>query len=61
MFLYAVFYFTSKLHITKFVSALLYFGYTTIMTLAFFVLTGTMGFYSCYWFVRKIYASVKVD
>jgi transmembrane 9 superfamily protein 2/4 len=25
------------------------------------VLTGTIGFYACFWFVRKIYASVKID
>jgi hypothetical protein len=25
------------------------------------VLTGTIGFYACYWFVRTIYASVKID
>eukprot|EP01096_Ripella_sp_DP13-Kostka_P010328 TRINITY_DN4044_c0_g1_i1.p1 TRINITY_DN4044_c0_g1~~TRINITY_DN4044_c0_g1_i1.p1 ORF type:complete len:653 (-),score=306.02 TRINITY_DN4044_c0_g1_i1:177-2075(-) len=60
MFLYSIFYFMTKLHITSFVSAILYFGYTLIMALAFFVLTGSIGFYSCYFFVLKIYASVKV-
>jgi hypothetical protein len=23
--------------------------------------TGTIGFYACFWFVRKIYSSVKID
>ena len=27
----------------------------------FFVITGTIGFYSCYWFVWTIYAAIKVD
>lgn len=61
MFLYSIFYFFTKLHITTFLSALLFFGYTMIMTLAFFVLTGSVGFLACFLFVRKIYASVKVD
>lgn len=61
LFLYATFYFFSKLEITKVVSGILYFGYMTIISFAFFVLTGTIGFYACFWFVRTIYASVKID
>lgn len=61
LFLYSVFYFFTKLEITKFVSGILYFGYMTIISYAFFVLTGTIGFYACFWFVRKIYSSVKID
>lgn len=61
LFLYAIFYFFTKLEITKLVSGILYFGYMTIISYAFFVLTGTIGFYACFWFVRKIYSSVKID
>uniref|UniRef100_A0A0C9S7R3 Transmembrane 9 superfamily member n=1 Tax=Wollemia nobilis TaxID=56998 RepID=A0A0C9S7R3_9CONI len=61
LFLYATFYFFTKLEITKLVSGILYFGYMTIISYAFFVLTGTIGFYACFWFVRTIYASVKID
>ncbi|CAN6457123.1 unnamed protein product [Victoria cruziana] len=61
LFLYAVFYFFTKLDITKVVSGILYFGYMLIISYAFFVLTGTIGFYACFWFVRKIYSSVKID
>jgi transmembrane 9 superfamily protein 2/4 len=61
VFAYSIFYFFTKLQITKFVSAVLYFGYTFIISLEFFLLTGTIGFYACYFFVRKIYGSVKVD
>ena len=35
--------------------------YMLIGSYAFFVLTGTIGFYACFWFVRKIYSSVKID
>jgi len=61
MFLYSIFYFFSKLEIEKVVSGLLYFGYTAIMTFAFFVLTGTIGFYASYHFVKKIYGQIKVE
>ncbi|KAF6174931.1 hypothetical protein GIB67_026419 [Kingdonia uniflora] len=61
LFLYSIFYFFTKLEITKFVSGILYFGYMLIVSYAFFVLTGTIGFYACFWFVRKIYSSVKID
>ncbi|GMH04080.1 hypothetical protein Nepgr_005919 [Nepenthes gracilis] len=61
LFLYSIFYFFTKLEITKVVSGILYFGYMLIGTYAFFVLTGTIGFYACFWFVRKIYSSVKID
>jgi transmembrane 9 superfamily protein 2/4 len=61
LFLYSIFYFVTTLELDLFVSKLLYFGYTTIMSIAFFVLTGTIGFYACFFFVRKIYSSIHVD
>nr|GMD28830.1 transmembrane 9 superfamily member 9-like [Ipomoea batatas]GMD28832.1 transmembrane 9 superfamily member 9-like [Ipomoea batatas] len=61
LFLYAAFYFFTKLEITKPVSGILYFGYMLIASYAFFVLTGTIGFYACFWFTRRIYSSVKID
>ncbi|PIA45859.1 hypothetical protein AQUCO_01600241v1 [Aquilegia coerulea] len=61
LFLYATFYFFTKLEITKFVSGALYFGYMLLVSYAFFVLTGTIGFYACFWFTRLIYSSVKID
>ncbi|KAJ4953989.1 hypothetical protein NE237_030821 [Protea cynaroides] len=61
LFLYATFYFFTKLEITKPVSGVLYFGYMLIGSYAFFVVTGTIGFYACFWFTRLIYSSVKID
>lgn len=61
MFGYAVFYYVSRLQLVGFVSALLYFGYTFIMSAYFFALTGAIGFYACFWFVRKIYKEIHVD
>jgi len=61
LFLYAGFYFFTKLQITKLVSGILYFGYMLLASYAFFVLTGTIGFCACFWFTRLIYSSVKID
>ncbi|OBS80756.1 hypothetical protein A6R68_21046, partial [Neotoma lepida] len=58
--IYAIHYFFSKLQITGTASTILYFGYTMIMVLIFFLFTGTIGFFACFWFVTKIY-SVEPD
>ncbi|XP_032242365.1 transmembrane 9 superfamily member 4 [Nematostella vectensis] len=61
VFFYAIFYFVTKLNIVGFIPALMYFGYTIIMVFTFWLLTGTIGFYTTYLFVRHIYAAVKID
>jgi transmembrane 9 superfamily protein 2/4 len=61
MFSYSIFYFFTKLSITKFASILLYFGYTLIMAFGFFVLTGAIGFYACFIFVKLIYSSIHIE
>ncbi|KAG9351354.1 hypothetical protein JZ751_022602 [Albula glossodonta] len=61
LFIYSIHYFISKLQITGLASTILYFGYTLIMVLIFFLFTGTIGFFACYLFVNKIYSVVKVD
>ncbi|XP_066594508.1 transmembrane 9 superfamily member 4 [Prorops nasuta] len=58
---YSVFYFITKLEITELVPTLMYFGYTALMVLTFWLLTGTIGFFAAYAFIRKIYAAVKID
>ncbi|KAK7100214.1 transmembrane 9 superfamily member 4-like [Littorina saxatilis] len=61
VFFYSIFYFHTKLEITEFVSTLLYFGYTFIIVFTFWVLTGTIGFFAAYWFIRRIYGAIKID
>ncbi|XP_014210743.1 transmembrane 9 superfamily member 2 isoform X2 [Copidosoma floridanum] len=58
---YCIHYFVTKLNIEDNISTFLYFGYTMIMVYLFFLLTGSIGFFACFWFVRKIYSVVKVD
>jgi transmembrane 9 superfamily protein 2/4 len=61
LFLYATFYFFTKMEITNLVFGIMYFGYMTIISYAFFVLISTIGFYSCFWFLWTIYASLKIE
>ncbi|XP_070538417.1 transmembrane 9 superfamily member 2-like [Ptychodera flava] len=61
LFIYCIHYFVSKLTIEGIASTVLYFGYTSIMVLLFFLFCGTVGFFACFWFVIKIYSVVKVD
>ncbi|KAF9133703.1 hypothetical protein BGX30_012194 [Mortierella sp. GBA39] len=61
IFLYSVMYYFTTLHIKSFTSVVLYFGWTAIMSIMFFVLSGAIGFFSTFAFVRKIYGSIKID
>jgi len=61
VFLYALFYFHTQLSITAFVPTILFFGYTIIIVITFWILTGSIGFYASYRFVRMIYSQVKID
>ncbi|KAI1724718.1 endomembrane protein 70 domain-containing protein [Ditylenchus destructor] len=58
---YSVFYYYSKLNIIGFVPTLLYFTYSSLIALTFWILTGTIGFYAAYFFLRRIYGAVKID
>jgi len=61
VFLYSVFYFYTKLEISSFVPTLLYFCYSILIVVSFWILTGTIGFYAAYIFIRKIYGQIKID
>ena len=39
----------------------MYFGYMFIVSYSFFCLTGTIGFFACLMFCKKIYSAVKID
>merc|ERR1712182_78535 len=61
LFLYSIVYMTTKMVMTRGVSILLYVGYMIVASYAFFMVTGTIGFLSCFVFVRVIYGAVKVE
>ena len=58
IFAYCVWYFYFKLHITGFVSTMLFFTYSFIACAVYGLLTGTIGFLAAYAFVRRIYTYV---
>ncbi|KAI9250760.1 hypothetical protein BY458DRAFT_493758 [Sporodiniella umbellata] len=58
---YSFLYYFTKMNINTFTSTVLYFGYSSIISLLVTVMTGSIGYLSCYYFLRKIFASIKVD
>ena len=61
VFIYAVVYLSTKLHVIGFVGVAIYMGYMALAAFMFFLLTGSIGFLASLFFVRKIYASIKID
>jgi len=61
VFLYSILYFRSRLEITAAVSTILYFGYMSMISILFFLLTGSIGSIASFYFVKAIYGSIKVD
>nr|VZI17413.1 unnamed protein product [Spirometra erinaceieuropaei] len=59
--LYSFHYYVTKTEYKGFVSAFLYFSYTTLVASLLFLLLGSVGFLACFLFIRKIYSVVKVD
>ncbi|KAK3318313.1 endomembrane protein 70 [Apodospora peruviana] len=55
VFAYCVWYYFMKLHITGFLSSLLFFSYSFMACCVYGLLTGTIGFLTAYAFVRRIY------
>jgi|Transcript_1809 transmembrane 9 superfamily protein 2/4 len=61
MMLYSWLYFNTRLNIKKTISAMLYFGYMSIFSGAFALVTGSIGTISTFFFIKAIYGSIKVD
>ncbi|KAJ4365488.1 hypothetical protein N0V95_000423 [Ascochyta clinopodiicola] len=58
---YLVYCYFAKLHITGFLSSVLFFTYSFLACAVYALLTGTVGFLAAYTFVRNIYGAIKVD
>ncbi|KAH8680919.1 endomembrane protein 70 [Xylariales sp. PMI_506] len=61
VFLYSVWYFFVKLHISGYVSSMLFFSYSFLACCVYGLLTGTVGFLTAYAFVRRIYGYVVLE
>ncbi|KAK4197303.1 hypothetical protein QBC40DRAFT_257213 [Triangularia verruculosa] len=61
IFLNALIYWVTKLALSGFTGSVLYIGYSALISFLFFILTGTIGYFASWLFVRKIYSSIKID
>lgn len=61
IFLTAIFYVGTELHLKTAASVFLYLSYTSIVLMAFFVFMSSIAFYACWTFVHKIYSTLHVD
>lgn len=60
VFLYSI-YLYFRLDVDSAVGTLVYFGYSLVISIGFFLLAGTVGLISCFIFVRRIYAAIHQD
>ncbi|CAG9326160.1 unnamed protein product [Blepharisma stoltei] len=61
MFGYAVVYYLTQLSIDMFSSTVLYFGYMLLCSVAYSLVTGTIGFFATFIFTRTIYSLIKAE
>ena len=59
--LYSSWYYFFVSDITGLAATIMFFAYMSMVALTFFVLTGCIGYLACFWFVRTIYSSIKID
>jgi transmembrane 9 superfamily member 2/4 len=59
--IYAAWYNITELNLDGFVPVMIYFGYMSLLSVSFFLITGTVGFFSSYYFNTTIYSYLKVD
>eukprot|EP00571_Detonula_confervacea_P004023 CAMPEP_0172328526 /NCGR_PEP_ID=MMETSP1058-20130122/60391_1 /TAXON_ID=83371 /ORGANISM="Detonula confervacea, Strain CCMP 353" /LENGTH=726 /DNA_ID=CAMNT_0013045643 /DNA_START=99 /DNA_END=2279 /DNA_ORIENTATION=+ len=61
LFLYSLWFLSSKLELVGVLPVVVYLTYMSMISIAFGLMCGTVGYLSCFWFTRKIYGAVKVD
>ena len=62
LFVYGSYHYFARTHkMIDFLSSFIYFGYLFLTCYAFSVMTAAVGFTACFFFVHKIYGSVKID
>ncbi|KAG5943303.1 hypothetical protein E4U59_000493 [Claviceps monticola] len=61
IFLNCLLYLVTKVKLSGLAGIVLYVGYSALISFLFFILAGTIGHFASWWFVRKIYSSIKID
>ena len=58
---YSVFYFVYRSNMTGTLQTVQYYGYTMLVCYVFFLMLGTVGFFSALAFTKFIYRNLKLD
>jgi len=58
---YSIFYYSYRSKMTGFLQASFYFGYQGFICYFFFLMLGSVGFFSAYIFVKRIYKNLHAD
>ncbi|KAK4703342.1 transmembrane 9 superfamily member 2/4, partial [Phenoliferia sp. Uapishka_3] len=58
---YGLLYWMTRLHLDGFANKVLYLGYLLLISFLCFLITGAIGFVSCWAFLRVIYSRIRVD
>jgi len=58
---YSIFYYVYRSRMSGFLQASFYFGYQGFICYFFFLMLGSVGFYSAYFFIRRIYKNLHTD
>jgi len=63
MFLYSLYYIGSQAAADNMplVSTMMFISYSLVVSVAFALMCGSIGFFSSFWFVRQIYSNIRVD
>jgi len=61
VYLYSVFFFYHRTKMTGLFQTVFYFGYTTLLCFALFLITGSVGYWATNLFIRRIYRNIKID
>jgi len=61
LFVYSLWFLSSKLELVGVLPVVVYLTYMSMISIAFGLMCGTVGYLSCFWFTQKIYGAVKVD
>jgi hypothetical protein len=61
VYLYSIYYYLFRSHMSGFLQTTVYFVYMLVASYAFFLVLGTTGFISSFFFVNAIYQNIKTD
>lgn len=61
LFFYSLWFLSSKMELVGILPTLVYFTYMSMICLSFSLFAGSIGFFSSFWFCKKIYGAIKVD